>query len=75
MEHISIRCPFCKNVVRTPVSEEVYDRYADWSSRIRSEREPVQKVFPELSAEIREMLISGICPKCWDEMFGEEDDE
>lgn len=30
----------------------------------------IQDIFPELSPEDREMLISQICPKCWDEMFG-----
>ena len=28
-----------------------------------------QDCFPDLSAEQREFLISGICGPCWDEMF------
>lgn len=28
-----------------------------------------QDCFPDLSADQREFLISGICNKCWDEMF------
>lgn len=32
-----------------------------------------QDAFPYLSADEREMLISGICPACWDRMFGGED--
>ena len=39
----------------------------------------VQDAFPYLSAEVREMLISGICPSCWNNMFGggfiDEDEE
>jgi hypothetical protein len=34
-----------------------------------------QDVFPYLSADQREFLISGICGKCWDEMFAPPDDE
>ena len=29
----------------------------------------IQNVFPELSANDREMLISGHCSKCWQELF------
>jgi hypothetical protein len=31
----------------------------------------VQDAFPELTADEREKLISGTCPSCWEEMFGE----
>ena len=37
----------------------------------RLDTEKVQDVFPELSCEVREFFfVDGICPKCWDEMFG-----
>lgn len=29
----------------------------------------IQDAMPDLSAEDREMLISGICPSCWEEMI------
>lgn len=39
----------------------------------------VQDAFPELARELREQIISGTHPKCWDEMFapfdGEDDEE
>ena len=40
----------------------------------------VQDAFPYLSADEREMLVSGICPSCWDKLFedpeaDEEDEE
>jgi hypothetical protein len=34
-----------------------------------------QDCFPELSRTDREFLISGICGKCWDEMFAEPESE
>ena len=46
--------------------------YLDWS-----DGELAQVAFPYLSADEREMLITGICPTCWDKMFddGEEDED
>ena len=35
----------------------------------------VQTVFPNWSPEDREMLISGTCPDCWEEMWAEEGDD
>jgi hypothetical protein len=29
----------------------------------------IQDAFPELSAPLREQMISGTHPECWDEMF------
>lgn len=61
-------CPFCgkENEITVKVSD-----YLDWQSG----EVLVQNAFPYLSADEREMLISGICPTCWEEMFGEEEDE
>ena len=35
----------------------------------------VQDIFPHISKEEREMLISGTHPKCWTEMFGDIDED
>lgn len=37
------------------------------------EKEPIQRVLPTLSADDRELLISSICGKCWDEIFKDEE--
>lgn len=34
-----------------------------------------QEAFPELSASERELLITGICEKCWNDIFPPEDEE
>lgn len=34
-----------------------------------------QDCFPAMPAEQREFLISGICGKCWDQMFPPDDEE
>jgi hypothetical protein len=36
--------------------------------------ELIQNALPELTADERELLISGTCPSCWDRMFGDYDE-
>ena len=62
--HITIRrpCPFCGKVNEIVVPKDGYVRWVDG--------ELIQKALPTLSDEEREMLLSGICPPCWDEAFG-----
>ena len=55
------RCPFCGCGNEVEVNEI---DYLDWSDGMKA-----QDAFPYLSANEREMLISGICPTCWDKMF------
>lgn len=68
MEKISIftTCPQCgcDNKVRV-----FKDDLVKWENGALA-----QDAFPYLSADEREMLISGICPKCWAEMFSDEED-
>lgn len=61
------RCPFCGKGHEIEVNEI---DYLDWQ-----DGEHAQNAFPYLSANEREMLISGICPDCWDKMFWQEEDE
>jgi hypothetical protein len=44
--------------------------YNDWLKGAMA-----QHAFPYLSDEHREMLISGMCPDCWNETFPPEQDE
>jgi hypothetical protein len=37
--------------------------------------EYAQVAFPELDKDLREQIISGTHPKCWQEMFGAPEDE
>jgi hypothetical protein len=34
----------------------------------------IQDVFPHLDKDIREWMISGTHPACWNQVFGEEED-
>jgi len=35
----------------------------------------IQDALPEMPPAERELLLSGICGKCWDKLFGGEEDE
>ena len=59
-------CPFCGRHQEVIVNEIDYALY---QAGVR-----VQDAFPYLSADEREIIISGICPKCWDELFKSEED-
>lgn len=61
------RCPFCGRGNEVEVNEI---DYLDWDDGMLA-----QEAFPYLSAGEREMLVSGICPDCWNKMFGQEEDE
>lgn len=64
---IVTKCPFCGRANFVEVNE---NDYLDWQ-----DGELAQNAFPYLSADEREMLISGICPTCWNGMFPPDPDE
>ena len=45
------------------------DNYNSW----KSGEFYIQDALRELSADEREMLISGICPACWERQFGDDE--
>lgn len=59
-------CPYCKQVhsVLCPESGLV-----KWQ-----EGELIQRALPELTGPQRELLITGTCQKCWNEIFPKEDE-
>jgi hypothetical protein len=63
---ISVSCISCHKVYKFDVSEAGLNNFDSGML--------IQKALPELDAGLREMLISKICPKCWDIMFQNEED-
>lgn len=59
-------CPSCGDI--NTVAVDSLD-YAAWQSG-----EHAQDACSYLSPNEREMLISGMCPKCWQKLFGCEED-
>lgn len=66
----SICCLFCHTEHTVEVNDVAYARFT--SGELFA-----QDAFPELAPDERELLISGICPTCWNNMFpwDEEDEE
>ena len=50
-------CPFCGGLHELEVDAE---DYAKWQAGAL-----VQNAFPTLSADERELIMTGICPGCW----------
>jgi hypothetical protein len=63
----SITCTVCGSGYRFTVKED------DWKKYLAKEGH-VQDLFPYLSVDIRELLISQICGSCYDTMFAEDDE-
>jgi len=62
----TIPCVGCGTTATFTMTEEQFNRFES--------DEHVQNIFPDWSAEDRELLVSGTCPDCWDEMYGEDED-
>ena len=60
---IECTCPFCGET-HTVIVGEI--DYILWETDFAL----VQDAFPYLTPDEREMLISGICPTCWEKTFG-----
>lgn len=55
-------CPICG---KTHLVELPFESFVLWMYN----QVPVQEAFSDLSAEDRELLITGICPDCWNQLF------
>ena len=73
MQNIKITCICCHQPVEIPGVD------SGALSAIQAGRAmcmSIQDIIPNVSPAYREMFISGICPECWNKMFGcEEEDE
>jgi hypothetical protein len=61
-----VECVGCKQLYSLKVERADYDC-------LSNRTEFIQDIFPYLQPPMRELLISGNCPKCWKRMFGSED--
>jgi hypothetical protein len=52
-------CPVCNTRSFMTVDKEGYDKYLSG--------EFIQVAFPKMSADYREMMVTGIHPKCWED--------
>lgn len=64
MVSFATQCPFCRRIRTTEITREAFDRWQGGAH--------VQDVFPSMSAEDRETLISGSCGTCFDTEMPDE---
>ena len=57
---MNVQCHRCKQDVEVPATEQ---QLANWRAG-----ELIQRAMPNLTADEREILISGYCGKCFDEI-------
>ena len=60
-------CPMCGESVEIEVPADEYRAFENG--------EHAQRAMPSLSADDRERLISGTCPKCWTAMFADDNED
>jgi hypothetical protein len=63
-------CPYCDKITYIETEPKDAKKLAEWE-RGRD----IQYVFPELSDDEREFLKTGLCSTCWDETFGDDDED
>lgn len=62
----SVTCRKCGKTIEFPTFREDWERF--------EKGEGVQYALPYISPAYRELLISGLCPECWDEIMQNEDE-
>lgn len=64
---IQKQCKMCRKLYTLEVSNVGYEMMLAGAH--------IQDAFPELSLDDRELLISGICGKCFDDIFAEDEED
>jgi len=64
---VALKCTKCGHEEMPELDVETYVQWKAGEGRI-------QTMFPELSDDTRELMISSICGQCFDRMFADEDD-
>lgn len=70
-----LRCLICKThhyIILPPNITK--DRFIQDLGDFISGKKYIQDAFSYLSADDRELLLTGYCSKAWDQLFGEEDE-
>ena len=67
-KHLCPPCVVCSERATIEVSTAGLDRFDGGRGDF------IQVAFPELSADQRELILTGTHPACWDSMFDDGDD-
>lgn len=63
---VKVKCTYCEEVNKFEIPDEDLLNFKMWTE---GKNILIQDAIPHVSPENRELLISGICPKCWDATF------
>lgn len=63
----SVTCRKCGKTFEFPTFREDWERF--------ERGEGIQYVLPYISPGYRELILSGICPVCWDEIIEADEEE
>jgi len=66
--NVILTCPICGGSYEVVVNSEDYFDFTFGGKH-------AQDAFPYLNAHDREMFISGVCAKCWENIFPPEEEE
>ena len=69
------KCLFCGRDAVITTDVDTAHRIVMWLTTPRAHREHVQFAFPGLPAAEREMMISGTHDTCFNDVFGDDDDD
>jgi hypothetical protein len=61
------KCKFCKVVHNLEVTKAGYEQYEKGAD--------IYQAFPKMTPDDRELLISGMCGPCFDELFADDPEE
>ena len=67
--NVTVPCRFCNAKYTIEMAT------AQFNELQSPNRRHIQDIIPELAPEMRELFISGMCPKCWDKLFSFENEE
>ena len=67
--NVNVPCGFCHTEYKVEMTESQFNEL------MSPHRRHIQDIIPELAPEMRELFISGMCPKCWDKLFSFENEE
>jgi hypothetical protein len=65
--YVTKECPGCGNQGSLTIWQDDMERYLNGAM--------VQDAFPDLLPPMREQIVSGIHPKCWNEIFRDNNDK
>lgn len=67
MVNVTTTCPVCNK-------EFVFEMTEVQFQELEKGEKHIQDILPDFKAEDREMFISGYCPKCWDDIFADDEE-